>query len=183
MKNVVKILKPEEMKFIKKINIISQNRLNNDIVIGFLIYERKISLDYTFKPKDKSDDNMKYLITYPKQSDYPTDEIDELILETIRISYPNSIVHTEILFSTGDIEWLENLKNRPFEVSNLIIRPDFFGQDLERLVGKEFEVFRKDLRIYVEGSSELIKNIVFYGQCNFEKSKEIYNKLDKIIFI
>ena len=58
-----------------------------------------------------------------------------------------------------------------------------FGQDLERLVGKEFEVFRKDLRIYVEGSSELIKNIVFYGQCNFEKSKEIYNKLDKIIFI
>ncbi|WP_338378052.1 hypothetical protein [uncultured Flavobacterium sp.] len=183
MKNVIKILRPEEMKFIKKINIISKNRLENDIVIGFLLYERSISLDYTFKPKEDSIDKITYLITYPKQTDYPTDEIDELILETIKLSYPNSIVHSKMLFSSGDIEWLENLKDRPFEISNLIIRPDFFGQDIEKLVGKEFEIFRKDLKIYVDSSSELIKNNVFYGQCYYEKHLAIYQKLNTINFL
>ncbi len=183
MRNKIKILPPEEMKIIKKINLVSKIRFETDVIIGFFLYERELSDNYKFKEKKKEERDFLYLSTYPKQEDFPEDLIDNVLFETIKINYPKSNLHNDFLFTTSDVENLTNLINQPYQVSALIIRPDFSGQRLERLVGMEFEAFTKMVNLYTSFPAEITKDLVFYGTCNFEKHKEIYNILEGIKFI
>lgn len=183
MDNTIKILPIEEMRIVKRVDIIARDRYNFDTRIGFVIYERQFRPDYKFAEKEKSENEFLNLTSYPRQEDFPSDEIDELILSTIKLTHPKSQIHNELLFSSFDVDSLNNLINRPAEKANLIIRPEFYGQDLEFLVGKSFKAFLKSVNIYVDGSSELIKNLAFYGCCNFKSHEVIYARLDKIKFL
>jgi len=183
MENKFKILSLDEVKIIKRVNIVTHNRLGNEITIGFILYERNFSDNYKFKETKEEDKDFTYFIYYPRQEDFPFDEIDNLILETIQSNYPKSFTENKLIFTTSDIEQLKNLVKRPFEKSKLIIRPDFTGQEYEKLISIEFKTFYKDIRIFFEGSSQLIKGLYFYGNCDFEKREEIYQKLDEIKFI
>jgi len=183
MINKIKILPYKEIKIIKKINLVAKIRFETDVIIGFLLYERELSDNYKFQEKKKEESDFIYLSTYPKQEDFPEDLIDNILFETIKINYPNSNLHNELLFTTSDVENLTNLIRQPYKVSTFIIRPDFSGQRLEGLVGMEFEAFTKSVNLYTSFPAEIIKDLVFYGTCNFEKHKEIYNILEGIKFL
>jgi hypothetical protein len=183
MINKIKILPYEEMKIIKKINLVTKIRFETDVIIGFFLYERELNDSYKFLEKKKEERDTIYLSTYPKQEDFPEDLIDNILFETIKINYPTSNLHNELLFTTSDVENLTNLIKQPYQITSLIIRPDFSGQRLEGLVGMEFEAFTKRVNLYTSFPAEITKDLVFFGTCNFEKHKEIYNSLEDIKFI
>jgi hypothetical protein len=183
MTNTVKILEPSEMKFLKRVNIVSPNFSGRDTTLGFLLYERIPNEGYNFIAKKNGMDDFQYLLSYPKQENYPKDIIDETIFQSIKIDYPNSSVHNDFLFSSADIENLNRLTKFPFEKGEIVIKPDFSEVPFEKLIGKEFDVFRKEINIYTSGPKELITNLGFYGQCDFSKHQEIYKLLNVIQFL
>lgn len=183
MNNTITVLPIEEMRIVKRIDLLTQTKHNIEIRMGFILYEREFSPDYKFIENKKEEKDFLYLSTYPKQEDYPSDEIDELILSSIKSAFSNAQIHSELLFSTFDTDNLNRLVKRPNEKANFIVRPEFYGQDLAFLVGKSFKSFFKEINVYVDGSSELIKHLTFNGYCKYEKHEEVYSRLDKIKFL
>ncbi len=149
---------------------------------SIILYEREFSKNYKFKETKEEEKDFSYFISYPRQEDFPTDYIDNLILQAIQNNFPKSFIENQLIFTTSDIKQFKNLINRPFENSTITIRPDFAGQEYEKLIGVEFKAFYKDIRIFVDGSSQLIKGLNFYGNCNFEKRNEIIQRLEEIKF-
>jgi hypothetical protein len=185
MKTTISVLPVNEMKIIKQVNLVIQNRNGIDDTAGIILYERRFSATYRFQEKNKDEDEKDFFhfATYPKQADYPSDDLDLLIFEAIKADFPKAQVISNLLFSSSDIEHYSNLTNRPSEKADLTFIPNFSGIDLNRLPNKTFSGFRKYINIYVNGSSEVIKSRVFKGYCDFENHEEIYVRLDGIKFL
>ncbi len=184
MKNTFKVLPTSEMKIIKKIELIISNSNNIDIIVGFIIYKRELSSNYNFIQQTKNEKSFHYLLKYPKHDEYPEDNIDQLILETIQKEFPKARLRNSLLFSTSDVEYYDKLIKRPYEEAELIIEPDFWGMEIQELEGKTIRRFCKNINIYVNHSKESIKNITFKGNCDFTNREDIYNQLEyKIEFL
>ncbi|WP_158974286.1 hypothetical protein [Cellulophaga sp. L1A9] len=183
MKTTISVLSVNEMKIIKQVNLVIQNRNKIDITAGIILYEREFSETYTFEEKKKDEKDFFHFSTYPKQEDYPNDHLDSLILETIKTDFPKAQFKSNLLFSSSDVEHYDNLTKRPFEKAELNCIPDFSGIDLSRLPTTTFKGFRKEINIYVDGSSEVIKNRIFKGYCDFRNHEQIYDRLDAIKFL
>lgn len=56
------------------------------------MYKRILSTNYKFIEVPESQRDFSYYIDYPKQDLYPNDNVDNLILQSIRNSYPKSLV-------------------------------------------------------------------------------------------
>jgi glycerophosphoryl diester phosphodiesterase len=179
----IKILPVDEMRIVKRINIISQTQFDPEAVIGYVFYERQFSQDYKLAERIKNENDPFNLAPYPTQKDFPNDEIDEIILNAVREKFSKSSVRDEIMFSTFDIDQLNNFINRPSAKANFIVKPDFNGQDLNWLVGRSYNTFAKEINIYVNGSLKLIENLAFWGICDFARHEEIYTRLDLIKFL
>ncbi|MCT4583109.1 MAG: hypothetical protein N4A35_16985 [Flavobacteriales bacterium] len=178
------VLPVSEMKIIKRINIVSQNWHPENLPIGFIIYERNFTEEYKILPEEKDSNNLSNLISgYPKQENYPHDEIDELILNTVKTEYPKSFVQNKLVFTSSDIEYFDNLIKRPFEKALFRIKPDFSNLDLSLLSGQEFECINQEINVYVDHSSELIKNIFLDGNCDFDHHKALFRALKTIKFL
>ena len=81
MKNLLASLTGEP-KIIKTINIASQQD-----IIGLLLYIRNITPTYRLIETEQKDN----IELYPYQKMYPTDELDEILLEAIIVQYPKSM--------------------------------------------------------------------------------------------
>jgi hypothetical protein len=183
MANTIQILPAKEVKLIKQINLVSQNRHGVEIIIGFLFYERNFSSNYKMAGRKENVSELEYLLTYPKQNDFPEDEIDILLLYTIKSEFPKSTVFNKTLFTTSDVLILKNYTNRPSEKADIIISPDFSGQQLENLVGKSFKQFGESVNLYANGPIDYLKNIMFNGECDFARHAEIIDQLYRIEFL
>ncbi len=183
MKTEIKILQKEYVKIVKRISIVSQNRFDNDIVIGYLLYERNFSPDYRFDSKQNEEKESFIIGPYPRQEDFPKDELDDLVLKIVCSKYPKSLLHNVLLFSTSDVAMIENWTNKPCEQLEINIAPDFSGYNLEMLSGRMFTQYRRKVNVYVDGSSEMIKNIILFGHCDLNRHDQIYDLLDNLVFL
>lgn len=182
MKETFKMLEISEYKFVKTINIVGKNQLGNDFIFGFIIYERNLHPDYKFKSKDNDEKDWFKSFNYPNQSDYPNDEIDNLLLSAIQERNENSYTESKLLYNSSHIEGLINKTNRPSEKAILLIEPNLAGKDLYKLPNNSITMFKKKINVFVKGSSELIKNLRFEAYCNYDRQDEIYDKLNEIEF-
>lgn len=183
MKTTVNVLPVNEMKIIKQVNLVIQNRNEIDITAGIILYEREFSDTYRLKEKKNNEKDFFHFSTYPKQKDYPNDDLDVLILEAIKTDFPKVQFKSDLLFSSADVEHYNNLTKRPSETADLTFIPDFSGIDISQLPRTTFYGFRKKINIYVNGSSEVIKNRIFKGHCDFQRHEQIYDRLDTIKFL
>lgn len=184
MNKTITVLPIEEMRIVKRIDLLIQNKNNIEIRTGFIVYLREFSPDYKLLAKKKEEKGFLNLSTNLKQEDYPSDEIDELILSSIKNTFSNARIHSEDLFSSFDTDNLKRLIERPSEKANFIVRPELYGQVLELPVSKSFNPFFKNIiNVYVDGPSELIKQLTFNGFCKFENHQEVYSSLNKIKFL
>lgn len=173
----ITILPLDKMRVLKQVII-----LKNDISIGYILYERKLSPDYKFveTPEDEKDFN--YYFEYPKQESFPKDNLDDIILQTIRNKYPKSITYNHSIICNVDEDKIKTLKNRATEKGSIQITPDFSKVDLSTLAGQQFEQYYIDVNIYADFRLEDIKNLFFYG--NYDMDDDfIINELRKIEFI
>ncbi len=178
---MVKMLDFPDWRILKEINIVSKTNYDQEIVIGTILYERNISKDYYLKD-DTEPNAFLRLLNYPKQDLFPTDLLDEIIFNAIKEKFPKSFVKNyEIAFSS-DIEMINRIQTKPFELATLEIRPNFSQIDLNLLVGKSFNFPQKEIKIYQDFTKESIKGHYFMGICNYENHSETFDKLNKIDF-
>ena len=171
-----------DWKILKEINIVSKTNYDQEIVIGQILYQRDISEEYYLKDDDEKDRFLKLLL-YPKQELFPHDTLDEIILKTVQDKFPKSFVkNSEIAFSS-DLEKVKILQSRPFAIAHIEIRPNFAQVDLASLVGKTFNFFKKDIKIYQEFTSESIKGHYFRGMCDYINHLQTFELLTSINFL
>lgn len=178
-----KVLELNQIRITKTVNIVAPNRFGVDSEIGFFIYEREISKEhYTLKTKDKNETDFLKKMSYPNETDYPTDIIDELIINAVKSDYKNSYVKSDLLFTTSDVEHIDRLTKRPFEQSFFTVRQSLVGKNFMDFAGQEIAGYRKSINIYTNGPKELIENTGFLATCEFDESREIFDKLSQIVF-
>ena len=89
---IIKPLPETDFRILKQISIITENQFGIDICIGILLYKRKFNPDYQFNNIEKADKKYQFYIDYPTQEMYPNDNADDLILQSVRTTFPKSIV-------------------------------------------------------------------------------------------
>ncbi|TSE03930.1 hypothetical protein [Aquimarina algiphila] len=166
------------MKVIKKVELVTSNSNGTGIISGFIIYERGLSKDYKFTKGNKKGSTFQYLSTYPRQEDYPKDDLDHIILEAIKTEFPEARLKNKLLFSSSDTEYYKKITERPFEVANFLVEPDFSGIELEQFSNKTINVFSESINIYNNNiSMDLIKNKTFRGSCDFNDREKVYDRI------
>lgn len=176
-----RVLLAEEMKIIKRINIVSKDNFDKDIIIGFLLYKRNQTFNYKFKTFDE-DKNYLSLLSPVSEDRYPSDEIDDLILTTVKNKYPMSFVINRLLFTTLDVDNLNRLIERPYEKCDIKISPDISKKSVLELMGRDIICFHKNIKIYMDLSSKFLKNIYLSGTCDFNRQAEIVKLLNEVLF-
>ncbi len=176
---MIKMLDFKDWKILKEINIVSKNSYNQELVIGKILYQRDIKREY-YLEKDTEENEFLRLLKYPKQELFPHDEIDEIVLNSIKDQFLKSFVHNSEIAFDSDLKKIQTITKVPKQTATLEIRPNFSQMDLSKLAGKDLYFFTKDINIYQNFTQASITGKYFTGICDYEKCQEIYDKLDKI---
>lgn len=99
----VELLPKEEICFVKKIN------LENNYFSGVVCYTRKFSENYKMQPYTDGKDTLLY---HYQEDEYPSDLLDEVILQAIQQQYPKATCHTSIQMFNVDSEQNKHWKDQ-----------------------------------------------------------------------
>jgi hypothetical protein len=177
----------ENSKFLKQVVIVS-NRNNNEITIGTIFYTRPFNENYTLNSHNEDENNNsnsidKFIGGYPKQKDYPSDELDEVIIEAIRKQYPKAFVKNSLLIFKHELENLKFLKDKNEVECTMLFTPAFLDfMDLGKFVNKNYMANVITFKIYTYHEIEIIPNQFFYVNYPFD-DKEIPKKLEALKFV
>ncbi|MGE6355331.1 hypothetical protein ACQKCJ_15800 [Flavobacterium sp. NPDC079362] len=177
----VNVLPQNEIRIIKEIIIVSDQE-NRDTSLGSIFYERYFSSEYKIEEIEEENRDFTYYLNYPKQEYFPIDDLDGIILQSIKNSFPKSSIRNFIYFSTGDVERLENLKNRPIEKTTIMFSPLLISQNYQTLSNSSQQFYRPEINIYRDSKKQDVENIAFFG--NFDlNDRTILSRLRDINFI
>jgi hypothetical protein len=178
----ISILPIEEIRIIKQVFIISELECNKEYTIGYILYERQLSQDYRFKETSMEERVFSYYLEYPKQDNYPVDEIDMIILHAIKNSFPKSYVRNHSLICNVEKEHIRFLQNRPTEKGVITITPDFSMMDITNIKLSNFSGLEMKILIYTNFKKGNIINTYFQGYYDLNRP-EILDRLNEIKFI
>lgn len=117
-----------------------------------ILYEREVTSDY--KMKEISDGKKSpYLFEYPDQKSYPSDKVDEIILDAVKKIYPQSILKNYYLCLSVDNDKIEELKSEPAHETCFLFNPDTSKSNISAIIekcsgGKNLEGVSKKIKIY-----------------------------------
>ena len=152
-----------------------------------MFYTRPLTEEYNLIKQQQEDEKTtdklsKFLQEYPKQKNYPEDEIDLIILNAIKRQYPKSIVRNDTIFFNVDLEKLRVLKNRNIIKSTIYFSPEFSNiYNIYDYVGKEFRAPKIDINIYSYYNAESLEGRLFYANYNVA-NPAILDKLATVNF-
>ena len=179
MKPTFTMLRPDEARFLKQILINSEN-LNELFALGYIMYERKMTPNYRMKLKSEGAINLEY----PEESDFPTDELDDLILNVIKQTYSKTVVKTSWIISTLDEEHIQFLKEKPNDKALLQIHPIIrANMDFPKIGLQNIQRYKKEIPIYTYNRQSSISNIAFTATFEISKLNGVFQSLDKLHFI
>ena len=180
-----KYLDKEMWRIVKEITIISENASNSDI-IGSIIYSRKLSDEYKLnEDEEKYEYKYKKSLNYPKQELFPSDESDQIILKSIQVKYPKSIIKNYIeIFEDYEGKGYHFILKQPSVSVIFEVIPDFSTLNLNILSSEnvKFNCFHKEIKIYKVSGSKSIDNTNFTTECNLDGHEEIFSRLSEIEF-
>ena len=174
-----------EMKVLKQIILVS-DRDGGEVELGRMIYTRPLSEKYNFKIQDAEDGNDseksvdRLFQEYPKQENYPNDRLDEIIMTSVRNSYPKSMLRNESILFNVDLEKIKTLTNRRAVPSTMYLSPEFSNAgSYSEFVGKEFRAPRIEFNIYTYYNPEFLEGNIFYGTYNVSEESilELFNEV------
>lgn len=175
---ILKWLNLDEMKILKQIIIIS-DRQNGETEIGRLLYTRPLTKEYNLKKQKEEDEKVNNQLNrlfheYPKQKNYPVDRIDEIILDSVKKTYPKSIVRNDTILFNIDLEKIAVLKNRNLIKSAIYFSPEFSNvANFYEYVGREFNAPKIDINIYSYYKPDFIEGQIFYANYNANEQQEL----------
>lgn len=177
----ISVLPQNEIRIIKEIIIVSDHE-NRDTSLGSIFYERDFSPEYKMEEIEEENRDFTYYLNYPKQEYFPTDDLDGIILQSIKNSFPKSIIRNFIYFSTADVQRLKNLKKRPIESTTILFSPLLISQNYQTLSNSNQHFYYPKINIYRDSKKEDAANLAFFG--NFDlNDRTILSRLRDINFI
>lgn len=121
MDKVICVL-PQEMWSFKK--IISLN--SDDFLEAYIIYFRTFHDEYKMHPKPQLSEVEKFMRSVKgiPEDEYPKDELDEFILESVRKQYPDATINTSTLILNTELRDLQYYNRYKREKGKVIMLPD-----------------------------------------------------------
>ena len=182
---IVKWLDINDLKILKQIIIIS-DRQNGEYELGQVIYTRPLTQEYNLKKQEEDDKKTtpieRLLQEYPRQKNYPNDRIDEIIFDSIRKTFPKSILRNDTIFFNIDKDKLSRLKNRNVTESGIYFSPEFSAiENVFDYVGKTFKAPIVNINIYSYFKSDLLEGRFFFANYNVTEESEL-EKLNTVKF-
>jgi len=176
---ILKWLDINDLKIWIQIIVIS-DRQNGEYELGQLIYTRPLTTEYNLKKQEDEDKTTstfeRLLQGYPKQKNYPNDRIDEIIFDSIRKTFPKSILRNDTIFFNVDEEKISLLKNKNITKSAIYFSPEFSDiVNVFDFVGKTFNAPRIGINIYSYDKSDLLDSQIFYANYNVEEEIVLKN--------
>lgn len=153
-----------------------------DHLIGYLLYERKLSATYKLKETPPEEKDFQYYLEYPRQDHFPADRLDAIILQAVQNLYPKSLVKNKQVIASTDEEQIRVMQRNRSEKSFILFTPGLSHLDLNRYAGRSFDCLRKKITIYSNSRKEKLDNIAFTGYYDIT-DRTILDELEAINFI
>lgn len=158
MDNVIRVISENNWTVLKRIGLtkeLGQNRSS----YSELLYLRAFSSNYCMKQKQVTDEKEKLerLIKGIPEEEYPSDELDDFILNGVRTLYPDAKIKSSLILLSSDVKDIQILQNYWMEKASLMISPNILNMDnaiIEYI--QRFQCIRIPLEIY--GDNPLFKN-------------------------
>ena len=146
------ILPFEEWRFVRQIHLVVPWGTNRMIDAGYILYERPVGKKYKMRERRADESEFDYLLTLrSRPSDYPSDYLDEVILEGIRRDFPESRVSVFEVYADSELSTIDNLQQQPrkpfYLQLNLSAPPDRLMADANR--GIRHYWFRPEVNFYM----------------------------------
>lgn len=171
----INLLDVKEWKIMKEITLVSDNSHNQEI--GVICYLRKVDEKYHLDEDPETD-----MFDYPKQELFPEDDLDKIILSSIKKLFPKSSVQNRLLLFDTDRDMVDTIRQTSRQTAIFDVMPFWTQNDLAKYANG-FEIFRKEINIYQRYTKESIKNNRFIGYCDFVSCQDTYKRLDEIEFL
>lgn len=139
--------------------------------IGYIMYERELNPGYKFT---ETSTPVGMFEEYPRQKDYPHDDLDSLILRVIQAVYPNSKLYNKFVFFNTDLEHIERLKQPP--TKDLTIRIQPFVSDFKKLLGRNLYQRELKFNLYKNFPFDTLRTD-FFSTYSFDQEDEILEQL------
>lgn len=125
MDDTIRVLSKYGLNVLKKIRVSTLDS-NNAEHVAYVLYTRDITEKYKMKEKNVTDERekMQRLIFGIPEREYPSDLIDELIQQGLQQNYPKISLQTSVLFSTYDVNELQNYREHYYHSANVVVAPD-----------------------------------------------------------
>ena len=150
----------DEIRFIKSISV--EDKLHEEPFFGEIIYVRKASEHYWYKPIPENltwQERFERDVNGRPEDEYPSDLLDKLILKGVRTVYPHATIITKgVNFDIERDEYKKYLSIHKEVKQGLVISPTAAGLtigDLERYAGKEYAAYNRPLSLYYIGEKAL----------------------------
>lgn len=146
MEKEFKLLDIKDWRIVKTIRI--EKNLFGRYGWAHIIYMRKVLPNYVvaYEKKEKANGLWDEII-----KTYPIDELDNLILQSIRTQYPEAVFHNYELYSDSSIEDMIRLfKANTILPGNVYLNPTIINMDYHNIpMGSTFLQFQIPLQIFV----------------------------------
>lgn len=152
-----------EVKLVKQISLVSQSIQNNDIVIGYILYERGFTPTYKINEIPKEQRDFDYYLNYPSQAMYPNDAVDAMILQSVKNSLPNSFAKSHAIVFNANQDFIKNLQSRPALPGAITIIPSLNDININDIEGKAFASEHFNITVYANASKKHMQNLNFLG--------------------
>lgn len=156
-----------KIKIAKIINIVAPTD-RGEMKVGSMIYTRPVNTtDYRMKPSES--DVFNPFEDYPKQSSFPSDVLDALVLKSVKEIYPNSVVYNKLIALNVDINYLDALQNFPTVDANIYLNPLVDYDTMISQKRTEYTQFIFPVKIYTEFKNEYLRT---FFSANYDLSVE-----------
>lgn len=178
--NKIIFLAVDKIRIAKQIILVSQFK-NKELSIGYFLYERKLSDNYKMLEVPEEEKDFTYRLEYPQERLFPVDDIDNLIMQSVRALFPKSRTKNWLVVTTLDEGNLKRLTDRQFEKGELIFHPSFANVNFYQMVGKEFTQLSASIKIYNDFKKDEIKDLTFVAYFDV-RNQDVLNRIREIKF-
>ena len=179
----IHILPFDEWRFVRQIHLVVPWGTNRMIDAGYILYERPVGKTYKMRERRSDESEFDYQLTLrSKLSDYPSDYLDEIILEGIRRDFPESRVNVLEVYADSELSTIDSLQQQPRKPfclqMNLSAGPDRLIADANR--GIQHYWFRPEVSFYMTAPACMSEHVAgATALFDLEHEQEILETFDR----
>lgn len=152
MDEVIRVLSVDDLNVLKRISF-SKKLGDNRVQQAEVLYLRKLSSTYRMNQKEVVDEKERFerLLKGTPEEEYPQDELDQLILTSVKKQFKNAKVRSKLMLLSTDLDDLQYYKDIHCVNTTLLVTPDLSNIPtvaLSMLDG--LELFNVRLDVFVE---------------------------------